>query len=306
MRAQATSGDEAMGKAIRTAITHKIPNVLVLGQREVDEGQVTLRRYGSREQETMAAQEFRERLRTAIAGRRRRALTMTTTVNDPIAAVVARMEAVAASLPASDGVAAFNHLYLEVTLAVDSTAHTPAFEDTAFLSALDVIFAGLYFSQLDASGQGQPLRRSWAPLFAARSDRHIAAIQFAVAGMNAHINHDLCLALVSACEARGIALSSGSPQHRDYLKVNAILSAVEAKVKSEYLTGLLGVADEVLGQIDNVLAMWSITEARNAAWCNAETLWRLRQHGELTTAFEDALDGTVGFASRGLLTPTLP
>jgi threonyl-tRNA synthetase len=71
VRAEASSGDEPMGKAIRTAITRKIPNVLVLGQREVDEGLVTLRRYGSREQHTMPVAEFRTRLLDAIAGRRR-------------------------------------------------------------------------------------------------------------------------------------------------------------------------------------------------------------------------------------------
>src|SRR3954454_16483494 len=69
VRAEATSGDEPMGKAIRAATARKIPNVLVLGQREVDEGVVTLRRHGSREQETMPVDEFRDRLRKAIAAR---------------------------------------------------------------------------------------------------------------------------------------------------------------------------------------------------------------------------------------------
>ena len=66
------------------------------------------------------------------------------------------------------------------------------------------------------------------------------------------------------------------------------------------------VADEVLGHLDDVIAIWSITEARNAAWTNGEALWALRDHPDLTAAFEDTLDGTVGFASRGLLVPTLP
>jgi hypothetical protein len=35
-------------------------------------------------------------------------------------------------------------------------------------------------------------------------------------------------------------------------------------------------------------------------------LWAVRGNAVLTTAFEDTLDGTVGFASRGLLVPTLP
>jgi hypothetical protein len=195
------------------------------------------------------------------------------------------MESVAAELPVADGVSRFNHLYLEVTRSVDSAAQTALFEDASFMTALDV---------------------GWAPLFAARGDAHIAPIQFALAGMNAHINHDLPLALVSTCMTAGVTVDDDSPQHRDFLKVNDLLAAVEEQVKAEYLTGLLGVADEVLGRIDDVVAIWSIGEARNAAWTNAGLLWAVRDSHDLTAAFEDVLDGTIGFAGRGLLLPTLP
>src|ERR1700694_4316674 len=58
--------------------------------------------------------------------------------------------------------------------------------------------------------------------------------------MNAHINHDLPLALVSTCVTAGVVPDRDSPQHHDFLKVNDVLAAVEAQVKTEYLTGLLG------------------------------------------------------------------
>jgi hypothetical protein len=225
--------------------------------------------------------------------------------SDPIAAVIARMQRAADELSERDGVARFNHLYLEVTRAVESAAQTTTFEDPIFTMALDVTFAGLYFAALDASAAGTSLPRCWAPLFAARADPRIAPIQFALAGMNAHINHDLPLALVSTCTTEGVALQSDSARHRDFLKVNDILTTVEAHVKTEYLTGLVGVADEVLGRIDDVVAIWSITEARNAAWTHAQMLWAVRGEPGLTSAFEDVLDGTVGFAGRGLLVPTL-
>ena len=225
---------------------------------------------------------------------------------DPIAAVVARMTAIASEFPTGDGVARFNHLYLEETVAVDTATRTAGFEDPEFISALDVVFADRYFAAVDASRAGTPAPRSWAPLFASRSDPRIAPIQFALAGMNAHINHDLPLALVSTCEARAVQLSRDSPQYRDYLKINDTIAATEARVKQEFLTGMVGVADAILGHIDDVIAIWSISEARSAAWTNAEALWVLRDHPDLTAAFEDTLDGTVGFASRGLLVPTLP
>ena len=60
-------------------------------------------------------------------------------------------------------------------------------------------------------------------------DPRIAPIQFALAGMNAHINHDLPLALVSICQARSVELGRDSPQRRDYLKINDTIAASGAQ-----------------------------------------------------------------------------
>ena len=108
---------------------------------------------------------------------------------------------------------------------------------------------------LDAATAGSALPSCWAPLFAARSDSHIAPIRFALAGMNAHIDHDLALALMSTCAGQGTTPDTGSAVHRDFVKVNATLATVEAQVKADYLTGLVGVADDVLGRIDDVVAI---------------------------------------------------
>ena len=74
-------------------------------------------------------------------------------------------------------------------------------------------------------------------------------------------------------------------------------------MKREFLTGDLAVADEALGRLDDVVAMWNVERAREAAWTNAETLWALRATPELGDAFLRTLDGIVGFAGRGLLRP---
>jgi hypothetical protein len=55
-----------------------------------------------------------------------------------------------------------------------------------------------------------------------------------------------------------------------------------------------------------VVAIWNVSEARNAAWTQAQMLWAIRGSAFLTKAFEDTLDGTVGFAGRGLLVSTMP
>ena len=87
--------------------------------------------------------------------------------------------------------------------------------------------------------------------------------------------------------------------------MNATLERVEEEVKKHLATGLVGVADEALGRIDDVVAMWKLARARDAAWIQAQTLSALQVVPGLADDFLLVLDRTVGLASRGLLIPTL-
>jgi len=58
VRAEVDRSSETMGKKIRSSATEKIPNVLVVGEREQADATVTLRRYGSRESTTMSLDAF--------------------------------------------------------------------------------------------------------------------------------------------------------------------------------------------------------------------------------------------------------
>ena len=58
VRAELDDSNETMGKKIRRGVTTKIPNLLIVGEREMDDGTVTWRRYGQREQETMSIERF--------------------------------------------------------------------------------------------------------------------------------------------------------------------------------------------------------------------------------------------------------
>jgi len=60
VRAEVDEGDEKVGKKVREAVTRKIPNVLVVGERELADGTVTLRRYGEVAQETLPFDTFRD------------------------------------------------------------------------------------------------------------------------------------------------------------------------------------------------------------------------------------------------------
>jgi len=122
--------------------------------------------------------------------------------------------------------------------------------------------------------------------------------------MNAHINRDLPLALVTTFAARGLAPSAGCPQHQDFERVNALLAATERQVKDRYLDELTRKLDVVFAGVDDVVAMWSVARARQAAWTNGGVMWRLRGAGPIEQDYLVALDRTVGFASRGLLVST--
>jgi Family of unknown function (DUF5995) len=220
--------------------------------------------------------------------------------------VVERLRAIEAALPPTDGVAHFTALYREVTEAVAGEARAGWFEDGRSLRWLDVTFANLYIAALGQFLRGE--RRcphAWRPLFEARSRPGVAPIQFALAGMNAHVNRDLPVALVETWRALGIEPRRGSPHHRDFGRVNGLLATVEATAKARFSEGLVGVADEALGRLDDVLAMWKVERAREAAWVNAEALWAVRRVPFLRARLLLALDRTVGFAGRGLLVRVL-
>ena len=221
-----------------------------------------------------------------------------------VTAVVARMRGIVAALPRNDGVAWFTRLYLAVTEGVQEEIARGRFHDTRFVAALDVAFANLFFAALAAHARDPAMTpRAWAPLIEARRRRGVVPLQFALAGMNAHINRDLPVALVDTCRRLRHEPRRRSPQHRDFLRVNALLAAVEEEAKAGLTAGIVGGVDVALGSLDDVVAMWNVERARDAAWVNGETLWALRGVPPLRDRFLHTLDRMVGFAGRGLLRP---
>jgi len=104
---------------------------------------------------------------------------------DSIDDAIAIMKTIDESLPDNDGVKWFNRLYLRVTVSVGTAVGSAKFNDPAFLTKLDVVFANLYFSAL-ATGLTDigAAPSAWRPLLQARNTAGIARIQFALAGMN--------------------------------------------------------------------------------------------------------------------------
>jgi hypothetical protein len=224
-----------------------------------------------------------------------------------VSKVAARLREIEASAPRSDGVVCFARLYREVTEGVAVQLDARTFENNGFVEALDLRFADLFFAAHATFARNpRETPRAWLPLFERRARRDIDPIQFAVAGMNAHINRDLPVALVETCGSLGIDLREGSTEHRDYLRVNALLARVESRIKDSYLSGWTKLAARVLhraGHADDVVAMWDVERARDAAWTNGMALWRLREDPKLSAQFLATLDRMVGLAGKGLLAP---
>jgi hypothetical protein len=228
--------------------------------------------------------------------------------NATIVDVLARMEALESQLGPDDGVRWFNRLYLEVTRRVAAYDRTGREESPGFLARLDVAFADAYFTALAAAGDASELPddypyHAWKPLFEARRRRDVAPVQFALAGMNAHINHDLGLGICAVCVERGVEPAPRSPEHTDYDAVNPLIAAAEEAVKVWLMTGVLVELDREFQSADDVVAVWSVERARAAAWTRSEVIWSLSRERRLRDDYVSANDHTVGLASRAILVP---
>jgi hypothetical protein len=216
-----------------------------------------------------------------------------------IPAVVAALRSIDAQLDPTDGVWHFNRMYLQVTELVEQRLHEGYFADDRFMERLDIVFAQLYLDAVrrDSAGLGPP--HCWEPVFGGRS-RPLAPIQFAVAGMNAHINHDLPVAVVTTCRQLGIDPTTRRVRS-DYEKVSDLLAEVHEQVRQSFLAGLVLEVDRELTPLLTLVGSWSVARAREAAWVNSEVLWTLRATPVLQEEFRTSLDRTVGLVGRTLL-----
>jgi len=114
---------------------------------------------------------------------------------ETISDVIARMKTVDRLLAVNDGLKWFNRLYLMVTEQVEHNPTGGGWKSPFWLARLDVIFAGDYFGAVADFLAGAAVPSAWSALFEARYRKSVDRIQFALAGMNAHINHDIALAL---------------------------------------------------------------------------------------------------------------
>jgi hypothetical protein len=228
---------------------------------------------------------------------------LNSTTPQDINEVVQLLTAIDALLTNNDGLKWFNLLYLMTTQEVLNQPPPNGWQNPAWLTRLDVVFAQLYRNTLrDFLSHGGPTPSSWQALFERRHAGDVERIQFAVAGMNAHINRDLALALIETSQQLGFVPAENGPEHQDFEHVNNILEIVLPRALDVLADGrILGELAEDSGLVGRLLAIWNVRRARELAWDFADILRGLsglRRRAVLTVQ-----DKTTGALGRSLLLP---
>ena len=227
------------------------------------------------------------------------------TVDDVIADMTDLGLAMEDEFGVADGVVRFNSLYLQVTKGVGDAlkAQQDFFTLPEAMHRLDVIFGQLYLDSIAALARNRNIPHCWNALFRVRDHPSIASLQFVLAGMNAHIDHDLACALVSQWEEAGVRPERGSDAHHDFAKVNTILETRLDAEKAILLTGMIKDIDRLQGPIDDRLAMFGIEASRENAWRMAERLWDVRHLRPVRAGLLEVLDLQVALLGDALLQP---
>ena len=217
------------------------------------------------------------------------------------------MEAIDAALPEDDGLKWFNYLYLNTTKGVYAkTLAQNGFSDPVWMGRLDVVFANLYFDAVRDADNPESAPPAWRPLLRDRMRPRVARVQFALAGMNAHIDRDLVAALIEIYNQDGSAPNRESAHYADFVLIDKIIKDVEAKVEPTLLVGTPLEKGGHFLPLENLIASWSVKDVRHLAWDNSQIFWRVRDRPESLKGSFDALDRTSEAGSSALLVPVLP
>jgi hypothetical protein len=127
------------------------------------------------------------------------------------------------------------------------------------------------------------------------------AIQDLVLGINAHINHDLALALVE------VTIDPARPtRYADHCKVNDVLRAATDPMQQrigQLYAPILTLLDQACDHLDEEIACFSVEKAREAAWVAAVALVNARDDAE-RAALCVGLNDRAAVLARLILAPT--
>jgi hypothetical protein len=204
-------------------------------------------------------------------------------------------------LDAADGLAAFSFLYHDITADILRRMDEPRsiFSDLDYLNTLDVNFASRYLDALRTyHSNPHTAPKCWSVLFARRSNRRISRFQFAVAGVNAHVNYDLPFAVLKSAKNADLSES----EHLNFTAVNDVfherIPVLRHHFEDELPRSLdQGDLDTLNNRIDDVL----VDQDRVFAWAVAERLVANRDDPGEIERIRSHLDAMVANVNRALL-----
>jgi uncharacterized protein DUF5995 len=167
---------------------------------------------------------------------------------------------------ANDRRAVFVGAYLTITSAMNEAIEAGEFRDAAWARTYLVHFAQLYMEAFRAFEQGDRERvpTAWLVAFELSASGRGMTLQHLLLGVNAHINHDLAIAL-----ARSGIDPDRPMRYDDHTGVNAVLkrtaNALQDHVERLY-SPALHFLDEIFGQWDEEFSTLMVDRARETAW----------------------------------------
>ena len=170
--------------------------------------------------------------------------------------------------------ALFALTYLRVTQAYAWSARQPGYyADPGWTNHAVAVFAKYYLGAFDtwsANPNSSAVPRAWKIAFNAARDGRVSAAGNFFLGLNAHINHDLALAMAAA----GLSGPDGRSEKANYDKINFLLNSVTLPLVAELTQRLDQSMDDTslplsldATAVGEVMWTW-----REQAWRNAELL----------------------------------
>lgn len=180
----------------------------------------------------------------------------------------------------ADRRAVFATLYSIVSAEMRDRVARGAFLDSAWVHRYAVAFANLYRQALDAydAGRLSDVPRAWRLCFDAAATANGLVLQHMFLGVNAHVNNDLPFAL------HQVTLEPDrEARRRDHNSVNEVLAAVTeratARLSALYAPGL-ATLDDCAGELDELVALFSLQVARESSWESAVSFANARNAAE--------------------------
>lgn len=184
----------------------------------------------------------------------------------------------AIALAATDASGYFPALYARVTARIGASIGAGTFADGPAVDRFATGFASYYTAAL-GNPVGRP--RCWQASWDVAKDSRLLIVQHLLLGINAHVNHDLPLAVVDVADQRGDLLSI----RPDFDAVNDVLAATYVDVVrdldrvSRWVNGAARLGG---GRVFN----FSLRAARAQAWQAATRMYTLSDSGRLDYAGE--------------------